>query len=45
MPNTPISRSNPQKLDKKLESLDRSHQARQNAKAVPVKLTNKPPKR
>ena len=33
-----------QKLDKQLRALDRSHQARQNSKAVPVRLSNKTPK-
>ena len=34
-----------QPLDKQLGKLDRSHQNRQNASTVPVKMSNKPPKR
>ena len=41
----PLSRPHSQKLDAPLQSLDRSHQARQNAKPVVVKLGNKLPKR
>ena len=38
----PISRPHSQKLDAQLATLDRSHQARQNSKAVPVKMQPPP---
>jgi hypothetical protein len=42
----PVSRPHSQKLEAQLEAFDRSHQARQNAKAQPIKLSQpKPPKR
>lgn len=41
----PISRPHGPKLDKQLENLDRSHQARQNAGAKVHKLTTPKPKR
>jgi hypothetical protein len=42
MSHKPVSWPASGKLDKQLARLDSSHQARQSAKSVPAKLSNKP---